>query len=99
MSPRVENLTSKAVKDKTQSTRTPEQSKSETLLEDHPNGVAMFRCNVFFLPLVLWCSVFYRCVEDSNGVAPFAGFFDQLKQFGAGVLRSDAGTNFFFSTV
>ena len=35
----------------------------------------------------------------SNGITPFAGFFDELKQFGAGVLRSDAGTNFFFSTV
>jgi hypothetical protein len=50
----------KTAMDRTQRTREPEQRKSETLLNDHPNDALMFHGNVLFLPLVLWCSVTLR---------------------------------------
>jgi hypothetical protein len=53
----------KTAMDRTQRTREPEQRKSETFLNDHPKDALMFHGNVLFLPLVLWCSVFYCWIQ------------------------------------
>jgi hypothetical protein len=91
----------KTAMDRTPSTRAPENQRRERaklFFIDHPKVVRLFRPNVWSLPLVLWCSVFYRCVWV-HGIHGKKAFMEKRHPGGAGILSSVKKSHYESATV